>query len=433
MEDAWALDRVQWAEPLFLGIILALLAAAAVIRRTARSLAGVARYLALFFGLLAGFALVRLGLQASAAGDQLPIQPRATAPRSPGARRLPDIYLIVPDKYTGSRFLAKHYDFDNGSFERFLTDRGFLLPAQARTNYVHTFLALAAMLNLRYLDDLPGKLGPESRSRRAIDGMIERNELMRVLRGRGYRIVFTPTAFAMTRRNRLADLQIPSPDRIRPEFVTAWAWTTPIPVLHVAVCRLLGCAMASASYPPESADLLDWKFAQLERLAGGEQPTFALIHLTIPHEPYVYWRDCRHRPPYWPEEETRAREAYVEQIRCLNRKLERLVVVLQERSPVPPVILIQSDHGHGRIGWRLPPLERVTLERREERASAFAAYHLPGVPSNQVANTITPVNAVRLVLRRYLDAELAPLEDATYWSSTERPYRFVRLPPEGAD
>jgi hypothetical protein len=59
--------------------------------------------------------------------------------------------------------------------------------------------------------------------------------------------------------------------------------------------------------------------------------------------------------------------------------------------------------------------------------STFAAYLLPGVPTGAVSDSVTPVNAVRLVLRQYLGADLPPLEDVSYWGLEESPFELVRI------
>ena len=88
------------------------------------------------------------------------------------------------------------------------------------------------MLNLRYMDDLPDRFGRESRSRALTYPIVEDNTLVRFLKRQGYRFVFFPTAFGPTRQNRLADLNLPDPGSIQPEFFTAWRSTTVIPMLH---------------------------------------------------------------------------------------------------------------------------------------------------------------------------------------------------------
>ena len=100
---------------------------------------------------------------------------------------------------------------------------------------------------------------------------------------------------------------------------------------------------------------------------------------------------------------------------------------LQRRSSTPPIILLQSDHGHGRLGRLAPSLEAVAPWQVAERRAVFAAYALPGVPPDEVSDSITPVNIIRLVLRHYFKADLPNRPDVTYWSGWTRPYRFTRL------
>jgi hypothetical protein len=395
---------------------------------------GTTRYLNIVTGLLAAYSAFRVATDTSLSQDAAhaaPVQPALAQPVTSGNRRPPDIYLIVLDKYTASRMLAPGYGFDNRPFEDSLRARGLIVPAHARANYIHTSLALAAMLNLDYLDDVPERFGVDNEDWELVYPLIEDNRLAAFLRGHGYRYVFFPSAFAPTRQSRIADAQLPSPSQIRPEFEAVWLWTTPIPTAHLLACRIAGCQVFTFSYTPESAQLLDWKFARLPELVGREQPVFVFAHLTLPHEPYVYYRACAHREPYWPLDDgadtLALKRAYVEQIECLNRKLLILVDALRKRSGTPPVILLQSDHGHGRLGRLAPGLEAAAPWQVAERRAIFAAYSLPGVSPEEVSDSISPVNVTRLVLRHYFNADLPKRPDVTYWSAWTRPYRFTRL------
>jgi hypothetical protein len=390
-------------------------------------------YLNIVTGMLAAYSAVRIGTDTSlskGAAALARVRP-ATADSLRSPRRTPDIYLILLDKYEGSRMLGPQYGFDNRAFEDSLRARGLLVPGHAQANYIHTSLALAAMLNFDYLDDLPNRFGIDNENWELVYPLVENNKLAAFLQDHGYRYIFFPSAFAATRQSRIADAQLPSPSQIRPEFEAVWLWTTPIPTAHLLACRIAGCRVYSFSYTPESAELLDWKFEQLPQLAGREQPVFVFAHLTLPHEPYVYSRTCRHREPYWPLDDAAdtltLKRAYVEQIECLNRKLLVLVDAIRQRSTTPPVILLQADHGHGRLGRLAPDLDVVAPWQVAERRAIFAAYDLPGVPRQELSDSISPVNIIRLVLRHYFKADLPDRPDVTYWSAWTRPYRFTRL------
>ncbi len=422
---------VRWEPVLFGALVTAPLAFALLLRRLQPALAGLTRWLTVALGLLLAYnaALLCLDLfrppPASATAEHIP---EATA----RSGRLPDIYLIVPDKYTGSAMLHSQVGFDNRRIVAALQKRGFVVPKAARANYFHTFLALSAMLNLRYLDDYPERFGADGLPQEAFPD-VEYNRVARLLRARGYRFAFFPTAYGATRQNREADIQLPEPSDIQPEFALAWRRTTMLPFLHQASCAVLGCTVDPAGYVPETAALVDWKFHQIARVAVPDRPTFVLAHLMVPHEPYMYGPRCEHRTPYWPsaddaEHWPRARLAYLDQIRCVNQKLLQLVDAIRENSSVPPVILIQSDHGHGRLGRQWPLLHEVSSSQVAERSSVFAAYSIPGL-SEIVPDTITPVNAMRLALRTSLGADLPPLPDRTYWSTVKSPYDFTRIDP----
>jgi hypothetical protein len=397
---------------------------------TGRSLDGLLGFLALMAALLVGYnglLMVPWRTPASAA-PQLP-RSAILAPAASG--RDPDVLVVVLDKYTGSQTLREQYEYDNQPFVDFLRNRGFAVPSAARANYVNTFLALDAMLNMEYLDSVAARTGIRNRNRDLYYARIEGNRLASFFRERGYEFVFLPTAYGATRRNRYADRQIPDPAEIRPELVTSWYRTTPLPGLQRLGCALQGCPYPMA-YTPETAATFDYKFEQLAELAGQQRPTFVLAHFLLPHEPYVYRSDCSHRTPYWPSRDNgpdsaKVTKAYIEQISCLNRKLETVITSWQARSIVPPIIVLQGDHGHGRTGRHLPELAALRPAQVADRTSVFAAYLVPGV-SGGVPTGVTPINGMRFMLREGFGADLPPVTDQTYWSAFDTPNALKPLP-----
>jgi hypothetical protein len=403
---------------------LALFGPSLAISRSPRRLEAVNQYATLVGLCLITFTTVQLYRGLGKGRDRaagLPLPTVAGGQEAAGGR--PDIYLLILDKYTGGELLEDHFGFDNGEFERFLRSRGFVVPRSAQANYPQTPLALASMLNLDYLQNLPRDV--------SLNDLIENNRLVGFLKQQGYRFAFFPTGFRVTFQNRNADLQLPPPREVRGEFAAVWQNTTMLPEMLSGVCALVGCEGGRFLIAAQAPSLMDWKFERLKDLSGGATPTFALAHLSLPHEPFLYHEDCSHRDLYWPvgaglPGDKEANEGYLDQIRCANRKLATLVDAILARSTRPPVILLQADHGHGRIG-HLPPFEKLKAYQLRERMSVFAAYRLPGVPDSAVRDSVTPVNAFRLVLRHYFGADLPPLEDASYWGLEDKPFDLVRI------
>jgi hypothetical protein len=346
----------------------------------------------------------------------------------------PDIYLIILDKYTGDRSLKDNFGFDNSDFETFLRTRGFVLPRTAQANYIFTALSLAALLNYRYLDDLSAEAGDERHNRAYVNHLVEDNAVWRFLKPRHYRFIFFPTGFPFTGNNRFADEQLPNPRQIPSEFEIVWQRTTLADPVLSWVCQRMACPDVANPFAGE-AKMLDWKFEQLARLPSRPRdgrPLFVFAHLTVPHEPYLFNADCSVHPPFWPsyfvvKDETPEKQAYIAQIACLNSRLKVIVDHLLRDSPTPPIILLQSDHGHGRMPLHIPDVDEVTPDRIAERADIFAAYHLPGANSRIVYDSISPVNVFRTVFRQYFHANLALLPDMTYWSPGTNLFQFTRV------
>jgi hypothetical protein len=412
-------------------IIVCDLTAALILAR--HPFAGVVQFLAIMVTVLVVWN-VALVTRALARQGRLPAPPVAADIVAPAyfAARTPDIYVIILDKYTGSSMLASGFGFDNRPFEEALRARGFVVPSDPRANYTHTFLALAAMLNVRYLDDLTTHYGDLGRWDVAYP-LIENNRVAAFLRSHGYRVITFPSEFGGTRQNRYADEQIPVPPAVRSEVYAAWFHTTAGPALAVLGCRILGCHPYAPPYMTGSVDLMDWRFRALARIpTESHRPLFVFAHFLVPHEPYVYGPACEHRSPYWPERDdldpARVRQDYLDQIQCVNQKVLAAVDAIRDRSALPPIILLQADHGHGRLGRDLPDIGRASPEAIRERSSVFAAYLLPGLPSDSVPPGVTAVNVVRLVLRHYFGADSPALPDLTFWSSSRHPYLYTRLP-----
>jgi hypothetical protein len=413
---------------LFLVIGIALTTAISDTRRTLESLLN---YVAITAALLVGWNVLLTSHSLAAFRTEIQRLPpsRISAPALVG--RPPDVLFLILDKYTGTRTLAQQYGYDITGFVEFLRTRGFVVPQAARANYVNTFLAIDGMLNVSYIDSIAARTGGASASRTLYYQGIEGNRLAAFFREHGYEFIFMPTAYSGTRQNRYADRQLPEPAEIRSELAAAWHRSTPVPTIHRLVCAALDCPYPTA-YTPETAEMFDWKFEQLAHLAGEERPLFVLAHLTIPHEPYVFGADCSHRPPYWPSRDdgpdsAEVTKAYLEQITCLNQKLETLISRWQTEARVPPIILLQGDHGHGRTGRYLPEWRSLRTDQVADRISVFAAYLVPGIKRDSVPPDVTPINGVRFMLRRGFGADLPPLPDLTYWSAFRTPSALERL------
>jgi len=429
------LSTPRYAVPLIAALFIAMAYAAG--RRLRERIGDASRYLNRFALILLLIPAVSL-LGGWGRMAEQPDRPRARELESMPARlpvaaggSRPDVYLIVLDEYTGSRSLAKNYGYDNRSFEDSLEQLGFFVPESPRSNYVHTHLALASLLNWHLLGGRPADIKVDQGALRIDYEAIEDNRTAKYLHALGYRFFFFPSAYRATAKNRHADVQLPDPVRLTSEFESVWYRNTLAMTARRWWCNALDCDPVS-SYKPPPAELIEWKFDELGKLPDSAGPFFAFAHLVTPHWPYIFEADCSHREPYRPPNDSGANElpmkrAYVAQIQCVNRKVLKLARTLIADSKTPPIIIIQADHGHGRLGRLFPSLDSAGTERAAERIDPFAAYYLPGHPPGVVYDSITPVNVLPRIFNHYFDAGIPRQPDATFWSTWDEPFKFTRM------
>jgi hypothetical protein len=407
--------------------------------RTRRDLSGSVRFLNLaLVGSLLVLALPWLtGAGGSAAeagfGEQIEPQPDSGGEVvATAASDAPDIFLIILDSYTGPSSLLANYGLDVSDFTAALQRLGFVVPKAAKANYNATHLSLAAMLDWRYLDDLMDAAGGEGEDQLPTYELLHQNETLRFLRSRGYRYVFFRSRYPPLNGASSADLQIPAV--LTGEFELMWLRGTLLdPIFRIGnslSCKLMTCWTRNLPFQPDLAIRHERRFEALARVPESDRPTFVFAHVMLPHAPFVFGAQCEHVEPSWPElsDTPELRRSYALQVQCTNRKVLTLVEQLVSAGKRPTVILLQADHGYGRLPLGRPvPFERATPDQIEERFSIFAAYLLPGAPADLVYDSISPVNVLPRVFGHYLGLSHAPLPDRSYWSSFEEPFMFTRV------
>lgn len=113
------------------------------------------------------------------------------------------------------------------------------------------------------------------------------------------------------------------------------------------------------------------------------------------------------------------------QLIFVNKKVKELVDKILLKSKIPPIIILQADHGSESSlygNWENP-----TTHMLKERMNILNAYYLPSFEKKMLYDSITPVNTFRLVFDFYFDTNYGLLDDQSYYSTYERPYDFVNV------
>ena len=400
-------------------VYIGLAAMAVAIFRTKRPL-GTATALAniLAFGALLPpiAALANVQISAARQGVEMPaLEPIVAADV---AQPRPDIYYIVFDRY-GDRETLRGRGIDNSPAYRYLSDKGFYVAEQSRSNYIKTVLSLAASLNLDYLDDLPRAFGRDSGNWAPIYDRVRNNRVIAFLRGRGYDTFHLGSWYWPTRENPHAAHNINYYDDV------------PLPVMQLLDNVLFEPALRALSSPLVEHRRQQWhrvvrQVDDVIRLAEQAGPKFVFLHVLVPHPPYVFDRDGSYVPI---EVENRRSddENYVNQVHAANGMMQRLVDGILARSPSPPVILIQGDEGPYPVGTESDYYEwsQASIATLRERAGILNAYLLPGGHHDALYPGLSPVNSFRVVFNQFLGTRLPLLPDRTMrHESGVRPLAF---------
>ena len=344
---------------------------------------------------------------------------------------LPDIYYIVLDGYGRADVLSEIYDFDNSSFLDFLEDRGFSVGDESSSNYGVTHLSLASSLNLSYLDRLAETMGDDSEDHRAVTTLLKGNLVAQMLRDLGYEVIAIETGYRRTEFYD-ADVFLRMPAR----SVTPFEAVLLEHSMARALLDILGGLGLGRWYPGYQAhrDLIHFSLDELVRATTFENPKFIFAHILAPHPPFLFEMDGRNNTPafpysiedgnYFAGSSDEYVTGYRKQVSYLNSQLSEVVSKIIAFSEVPPIIVLQGDHGPGlMVNW-----DDATETNLFERMSILNAILISGFDGDQISQSISPVNTFRLIFNEQFGADFELLDNKSYFSSWRRPYEFVEAP-----
>lgn len=342
----------------------------------------------------------------------------------------PDIYYFVLDGYGRADILEQIYAIDNSGFLQALEDQGFFIASRARSNYGQTHLSIASTLNMSYLDFLAESMSHASSDHTPIDFLIGHNKVTTQLKPMGYHVIALNGGYRRT-QIREADTQIFEPIRA----------VTPLESVLIEQSALqfpmdLAPAVGLPRWYPgyqAQRDLVRFELEQLSSIASIPGPKFVFAHIMSPHPPFVFNADGTATPssfPYsardgdlYPGSTQSYVSGYRDQLLYLNSILIELLDDIMRLSTVPPVVILQGDHGPGsQLIWD----DRLATNLAE-RMTILNAIYLPVQHAEWKRADLTPVNTFRIVFHEVFGAELVQLEDRSFFSSWRLPYDLFEV------
>jgi len=324
------------------------------------------------------------------------------------AGSVPNIYYVILDGYTSSAILEKDLNFDNQEFLGFLTDKGFQVSPESKTNYPQTGLAIAAPLNMKYLNYSSGGLELDLN----VDHkkIIDKNQIMILLKSYGYTVVNISSGWGTTKDIENADMNLCLVDKyVDSELI--------IMLVRTSLLKPVSVKM----FEHGKRDLVLCGFSELAEVNNKiKKPFFVFSHFLIPHPPFIFGANGEPVTAKTLDLNKWEREGYLNQIKFINKKLTEFIdKILVENKNV--IIIIQGDHGPDfGIDWDNP-----TEEMLRQRMTILNAYYFPEDEELSAYEGITPVNSFRLIVNYYFDDTYDVLDDRIYFNKREEPYNFI--------
>ena len=322
---------------------------------------------------------------------------------------MPDIYIVILDSYPRADVLMELHRFDNTQFLNHLRKAGFYVAAESQTNYMTTFLSLASMLNLEYLDHT----SEGTAHLRLFD-----NRALWLAKSSGFRTILLPTIWDLSKEIGLINVDLTS----RTDFhkfgklgpISAGSLLGHDFGTSLIRSTMLGpIANQTGWIRDNEAAIFTGNIEQMKMIPTLDGSSFTFAHFFPPHPPYLFDRFGN----LYDEDlfDDADRELYVEQLIWVNKSISDAIDRILEQAKDRSVIVVLSDHGPASLAATSDPY------RFKERSRNLIAIHLPDTcEQNGMYPTITPVNILRLVFDSCLGTEFGLLEDKTFWTSPKK-------------
>lgn len=301
----------------------------------------------------------------------------------------PDIFYLILDARTSPEALQEHWDYNDSSMVSFLKEKNFQVLQNPKSNYTHTTMTVASVLNMDYVEAL---LSPNHRKNEGERILIKQALFPLFLKQAGYelinwspfRVAEQPPAylikdvFGMTFSVLIFD-QTFLGKLIGETVLNDWFMSVPI---------LGKFAGAATRVPDQNLETVN-RIIHFRKL---EKPAFVYAHLMMPHAPYAFKRDgSRYSKEEFFSLTSNEKQLYLEQLIFSNKLLKQMVSSLLPTGKENRVVIIQGDHG-----FRL-------LTGPKKTSESFSILHAIYTPRNWQINfpeNHTPVNSFRLILNK---------------------------------
>jgi hypothetical protein len=383
-----------------------------IIKKSDPHLGGITQALNIISIVLVMMPLVQIGMYYAKNVDQQAKTNHDNTSSAKSKENLPDVYYIIMDSYGRADYLKQYMDYDNSDFINKLHDMGFYTVDCGLSNYSFTRLSVSTSLNMNYITALGDQYVPQNTFIDIVDLLIFNSKVVQDYKDAGYKIDAFETGFPFTELKDADHYYQPDIKPLTMSFISPF---------EELVIENTGVSIIADQPQIKHALGMDFPYYdkwirehyivdKLKEIPEEPGPKFTFVHMVTTHRPFIFQADgsVNHNVHYYyyegePINDKYFRDGYVDGIEYTNSFLVDVVQTILKNSKVPPVIVIQADHGIKAPG----------------RISILNAILLPG-GKDKLYKTLTPVNTFRIINNTILGKNYEILPDHSFYSDRVR-------------
>jgi hypothetical protein len=330
----------------------------------------------------------------------------------------PDVYYIITDSYPSANILKKYYNFDNISFVNQLKALNFKVIDSAKSNYPFTYFSIPSSLNMEYINYFEDSVSIKKRNEDFPFTKIHHNKVADYFQAKGYQYVVFQSAYKELNNPDRADVYISYQSSMNHFYQS---------LIELSVLSIFNIQL----YNKEVYNICSNEFVRLLEVADIKGSKFVFFHILPPHPPHVFDESGNYSNTVQTiENRYKQKKEYIAQVNYVNKALLNAIQIIFKKSDIPPIIIIQGDHGSSssekyedEIKWQHPPSKALL----EERFGILNAIYIPKNYSIHLPNNLTPVNTFRYVLNGIFKDTLTILPNRSYFAKYRKPYNFEEV------
>ncbi len=331
----------------------------------------------------------------------------------------PDIYYIILDEYAGQETLKNYFEYDNSGFISSLETNGFHVLENSKSNYVVTAFAAPSAMEMEYAHK-SGKYSDVSSVNTIISDSYQQNKVMNFLNQNDYKTVYIYGG--IVEQIRISDENLCS-DKAINDFHTMLTQTTMFWVVQ------------KLQFINNLNEIRFCAFDELELVGKrNSEPMFVFAHIKLPHDPFTIGANGETITPKKIDlgiGSAGNKSGYLNQLEFTNKKIIELIPKIIANSEVPPIIIIQSDHGVrfditliSSNQEMLNEQDKVVLQRSYD---SFSAFYFPDENYDEMYDEMTQVNTFRILFNKIFDTNFEILNDEMYFQFKDDNEKFSNI------